>query len=59
MMMPFMNSPILPGASENPPLATIGTNYPPEERERRERAAHWLLRTRGYMVLQRGQFRQT
>ena len=27
-----------------------------EERGRRERAAHWLLHTRGYRVLQRGQF---
>ena len=27
-----------------------------EERGRRERAAHWLLHTRGHRVLQRGQF---
>ena len=27
-----------------------------EERGRRERAAHWMLHTRGYRVLQRGQF---
>ena len=27
-----------------------------EERGRRERATHWLLHTRGYRVLQRGQF---
>jgi hypothetical protein len=30
-----------------------------EERGRRERAAHWLLHTRGYRVLQRGQFLQS
>ena len=27
-----------------------------EERGRRKRTAHWLLHTRGYWVLQRGQF---
>ena len=30
-----------------------------EERGRRERAAHWLLHTRGYRVLQRGRFLNT
>ena len=30
-----------------------------EERGRRERAAHWLQHTRGYRVLQRGQFLNT
>ena len=30
-----------------------------EETGRRERAAHWLLHTRGYRVLQRGQFLNT
>ena len=30
-----------------------------EERGRRERAAHWMLHTRGYRVLQRGKFLNT
>ena len=30
-----------------------------EEKARRERAAHWLLHTRGHQVLQRGQFLAT
>ena len=30
-----------------------------EERGRKERAAHWLLHTRGHRVLQRGQFLNT
>ena len=30
-----------------------------EERGRKERAAHWLLHTRGHQVLQRGQFLNT
>ena len=29
------------------------------ERGRQERAAHWILRTRGYRVLQRGAFMET
>ena len=30
-----------------------------QERGRKERAAHWLLHTRGHRVLQRGQFLET
>ena len=30
-----------------------------EEKARKERAAHWLLQTRGHQVLRRGQFMET
>ena len=37
----------------------VGKPRSSSEKARRERAAHWLLHTRGHQVLQRGQFLAT